>query len=437
MCHPVADRGYRTVYSKESLLRIGIIGLGYVGLPLALLFVRQNFQVTGIDIDAHKVQELMKGKSYITDVSDDQLSLALQSGRLHASHQFQSVSTLDVLIICVPTPLTPTFGPDLSYLQSALLELKPFLRAGQLIVLESSTYPGTTEEVVVPLVESSGLLVGQDIFVAYSPERVDPGRPMSLEEIPKIVSGVTELCRDKIVSVYQSVFKYVVPVSNTRTAEMVKILENTQRLINISLVNEMGTICREMQINIWEVIDAAGTKPYGYTVYFPGPGIGGHCIPVDPMYMKWKANQFGLQTNLIDAAHQINQTRPFEVIRLLEQTLHVETLKGKRIFVLGVAYKKDINDTRESPALLIMEKLRNLGVSLAYHDPLVGEVVIGSETLQSMPIAPAVLEESDCVLILTDHSAVDYDEVVGHSRLIVDTRNATRNVQEKPNVVLF
>ena len=423
--------------SNDLLPRIGVIGLGYVGLPLALLFVREDFHVMGIDIDAHKVQELMKGNSYITDVSNEQLSMALKSGRLHVSHTFQGVSELDVLIICVPTPLTPTFGPDLSYLQSALMALKPFLRAGHLIVLESSTYPGTTEEVVVPLVESTGLSVGQDIFVAYSPERVDPGRPMSLEEIPKIVSGVTEQCRDKIVAVYEAVFKYVVPVSNTRTAEMVKILENTQRLINISLVNEMSTICREMQINIWEVIQAAGTKPYGYTMYFPGPGIGGHCIPVDPLYMKWKANQFGLQTNLIDAAHQINQARPLEVIRLLKQTLQVETLWGKRIFVVGVAYKKNVNDTRESPALPIVERLQNQGVAITYHDPLVERFRIGSETLKSVPISPAVLAENDCVLILTDHSGVDYNEIVKHARLIVDTRNATVGVAEKPNVVLF
>lgn len=417
---------------------VAVIGLGYVGLVLALLFLRKGFRVIGIDIDDVKVRNLRGNKSYISDISDEELAAVNFSGRFDASSDFGRVSTADAVIICVPTPLDDKFEPDLNYLRKAGESIRPYLKKGQLVILESSTYPGTTEEVLLPLLSSDKLEVGRDLFIGYSPERINPGSPdRDIEFIPKIVSGVTNVCKQRIIQLYERVFRTVVPVSNVRTAEMVKIVENSQRLVNISFMNELSRICRSEMISIWEVIEAASTKPYGFTEYFPGPGVGGHCIPVDPLYLKWKANQCGLQTRFIDIAHEINQAMPQDVVQLVCDALKTNGLEGKQVFVIGVAYKKDVNDVRESPARPIIQKLIDMGASVSYHDPYIPNFSVGAHSLTSVAPDSERIKQCDCVLILVDHIRVDYARIVQEASLIVDTRNATKGIPDRTHVVLL
>ncbi len=415
-----------------------IVGLGYVGLPLALLFARRGFSVTGIDIDPHKVAMLMEDKrSYLSELSDAVIEEAIGSGRFQATTDFGQIRLADAVIICVPTPLTPDHLPDLTLLTQAVANIEPYLRLGHLVVLESSTYPGTTEEVMVPLLAAKGLRVGKEVFIGYSPERVDPGRDVTLESIPKVVSGVTPACLARIEQVYGQVFAKLVPVSNPRTAEMVKLVENTQRLVNISLVNELRDVCRRFQVDIWEVVDAAATKPYGFMPYYPGPGIGGHCIPVDPLYLKWKSNRLGMSTTMIDAADEINRMTPSRIVSLLSSFLGSGALASLRILVLGVTYKKDVNDVRESPALEIIGELRKGGATVGFCDPLVGELQVDGTVMTALPLTEDTLRAQDCVLILVDHSSVDYAFVVSHAPLVIDTRNATKDVSERDRVIVL
>lgn len=329
--------------------KVGIIGLGFVGLPLAFAFIRKGFRVIGIDLDESKTMKLNKGKSYIQDIKDDEIQIAIYSGTLIVSNNYSDLREADSIIICVPTPLTPRHTPDLSYLTDTCNRLFPLLEKGQLIILESSTYPGTTVEVVKPILENSGLKVGEHIFLAYSPERIDPGNKLSIKQIPKVVSGVTEQCLSKVSQLYEQVFDRIVPVSTTQAAETTKLLENTFRLINISFINEFAQICDRMDVDIWEVIDAASTKPYGFTAFYPGPGVGGHCIPVDPLYLQWKAKAHGIESQFITLSHEVNEAMPSYILEQIRaRFLPMKSLSEMHIFVYGVAYKKDTPDARES-----------------------------------------------------------------------------------------
>lgn len=418
---------------------VAVIGLGYVGLVLAFLFLKKGFRVIGIDIDGERVRRLRESKSYISDISDGEVALVNCTGRFEASQDFKQVSRAGAVVICVPTPLDARFEPDLRYLRQAGESIRPHLREGQMVVLESSTYPGTTEEVLLPIFASVGFEAGKDLFVGYSPERINPGgQDRDIERIPKIVSGVTEACRQRVIQMYERVFETVVPVSSVRTAEMVKIIENSQRLVNISFMNELTRICRAEKISIWEVVEAAATKPYGFTAYLPGPGVGGHCIPVDPLYLKWKAEKSGVPARLIELAHEINQSMAHDVVNLVCDALGTDQLGGKKILVLGIAYKKDVNDVRESPARPILQELIGLGAEIGYHDPYIPTFSLGEVSLRSVSLSEgAGVGQYDCVLILTDHRQVDYRKIVEEAALVVDTRNATKGIPGRTRVVLL
>ncbi|MDQ0207861.1 nucleotide sugar dehydrogenase [Alkalicoccobacillus murimartini] len=406
--------------------KVAVIGLGYVGLPLASLFHKSGYDVVGIDVDPRKIKSLDKGESYLSDFTDKEIKKLTSSKRFSYTTDFQSIQTASAIILCVPTPLKDHQYPDLSYLESATHALLPFLKKGQLVVLESSTFPGTTEEVLVPLLQKSGLIIGEDLYIGYSPERIDPGnKDFTLAEIPKVVSGVTDRCREKTVSIYEKAFHKLVPVDSPRIAEMTKILENTQRLVNISFMNEMSQVCHQLGIDIWQVITAASTKPYGFTSYFPGPGIGGHCIPVDPLYLKWKANQENLDTPFIDLAKQVNDAQPSYIVSRLEKALSKE-VKNPSILLIGLTYKKDVNDVRESVSIPIMEQIIDRGWSVDYHDPFMEDILVKDKQFKGVQLEPDILANYDAVLILTDHSHIDYNHLVEHSKLIVDTRNCIK-----------
>jgi UDP-N-acetyl-D-glucosamine dehydrogenase len=410
---------------------VGIVGLGYVGLPLASLFASKGVSVIGIDIDTKKIEALSSGKSYLTDVTDEEVRLLMATNRFEPTADFSRAETADAIILCVPTPLRDHSYPDLSYVQSAALSLVPYLRKGHLIVLESSTFPGTTEEVLLPIFSKSGFEVGRDFYLGYSPERIDPGnKSFPLEEIPKVISGVTPHCLKSVKDVYSLVFQKLVPVTSPRAAEMTKLLENCQRFINISFMNEMAMICAEMAIDVWEVIGAANTKPYGFTAYYPGPGIGGHCIPVDPLYLQWKAKQYGMDTRFIQLAKAINDHMPdYVVSRLSKHLAERKPSADFRILLLGITYKKDVNDIRESTALTIFEKLDRLGMEVTYHDPLVPEVTVNGKRLKSVELSAETLKAYDCAVLLADHSALPYDMIGKHAPLLFDTRNTFKTRQ--------
>ena len=408
--------------------RCGIIGLGYVGLPLALEFARAGFHTTGIDVDAGKVERIGAGRSYIVDVSDAEIAEAVEAGRLVATTDFAAIRDLDTINICVPTPLRKTKDPDLTHVVSAVNEIRRYLRRGQLVILESTTYPGTTEEVVQPALESSGLRAGRDFCLAFSPERVDPGNPhWGTRNIPKVVGGVTPDCTAAAVALYEQCVDTVVPVSSTRVAEMVKLLENTFRSVNIGLVNEIALMCHALGLNVWEVIEAAKTKPFGFMPFYPGPGIGGHCIPVDPLYLAWKMRLNGYEARFIALADDINRAMPEHVVELVTEGLNGRrrAVNGARILALGVAYKRGVGDIRESPALEIIASLRQKGAEVAYVDPHVPTVTLDGTVLKAAELTEGELSAADCVLILTDHPEFDYRRVVETAALVVDTRNAT------------
>ena len=424
---------------RDRSAKVGVVGLGYVGLPLAVEMARKGFQVTGIDLIREKVDSVNSGISYVLDVPSETLLSFVSASKLRATQSLAAVERLDTLNICVPTPLRKNKDPDLSYVVAAVEAVRNHIRPGQLIILESTTYPGTTREVVLPALEETGLRVGQDFFLAYSPERVDPGNATyTTRNIPKVVGGMTPRCTEIAVLLYEQFVEKVVPVSSTDCAEMVKLLENTFRSVNIALANEMALTCHSLGINVWEVIEAARTKPFGFMPFYPGPGLGGHCIPVDPYYLTWKAKMNGCEPRLIELAGHINNQMPTFTVRVIADALNEKgkPLKGSRVLALGVAYKRDTNDIRESPALQVLEGLHEKGAIIHFSDPYVPVITIGDKTIKSMELSIETLQSMDCVVVLTDHSTVDYSRVSELSPLVVDTRNALREFSA-PGVVLL
>jgi UDP-N-acetyl-D-glucosamine dehydrogenase len=411
---------------------VGVIGLGYVGLPLAVEFARQGFDVTGFDVDDGKTAQINAGQSYIPDVPQADLCEVVKAGRLRATSNMADLAGMDVIDICVPTPLRKTKDPDLSYVVRAVEAVAASLKRGQLIILESTTYPGTTDEVVQPMLETRGLKADVDFFLAFSPERVDPGnQTFTTRNIPKIVGGGGPAGTEAAALLYASIVQTVIPVSSTRVAEMVKLLENTFRAVNIGLVNELALMCHKMDIDVWEVIDAAKTKPFGFMPFYPGPGLGGHCIPIDPHYLSWKARQNGFECRFIELAGNVNSSMPEHVVERVSEALNTvrKSINGSRVHVIGVAYKKDVNDMRESPALDVIELLSKRGALISYSDPFVPELKHASHTLSSVDLKDALSARPDCAVICTDHAVFDYDALVESDTLLVDTRNALKNRQ--------
>jgi UDP-N-acetyl-D-glucosamine dehydrogenase len=413
---------------------VGVVGLGYVGLPLLVEFARSGFQVTGFEVDENKAAQINSGKSYIGDVESAAVKELVDEKRLSATTDFDHLQRCDAVIICVPTPLRKTKEPDVSYILAAAEEIKRRLHRGQLIILESTTYPGTTNEVLLPMFEETGLKLDEDFLLAFSPERVDPGNPQfQTHNIPKVVGGVTDDSTEVAAILYSQVVRDVHAVSSARVAEAAKLLENTFRAVNIGMANEMARLCYALNIDTWEVIRAAATKPFGFMPFYPGPGIGGHCIPLDPHYLSWKARQHGFDSRFIGLAEEVNSRMPEHVVQLVSDGLNDErkAVKGSRVLLLGVAYKKDINDVRESPALSIIDRLRAKGADVRFHDPFVKEIRFddahtdaSGEPLESVRLTDEELGKADCVVIVTDHSGIDYVRVCKLTSLVVDTRNA-------------
>jgi UDP-N-acetyl-D-glucosamine dehydrogenase len=419
--------------------RVGVIGLGYVGLPEALEFAHSGFRVTGFDIDTARVEQLNSGNSYIQDVDSGQLSPLVTEKRFQATTDFSLIKEVDTINICVPTPLRKSKDPDLSFIMAAVDQIKKYLRRGQLVILESTTYPGTTEEILLPLFSENGFKVGEDFFLAFSPERIDPGNSrFNTHNIPKVVGGVTERCTELATALYRQAVETVVSVSSPSVAEMVKLLENTFRSVNIGLVNEIALMCHTLNLNVWEVIEAAATKPFGFMPFYPGPGVGGHCIPLDPFYLSWKARMHGFEPRFIDLAGQVNNQMPAYVVNLIGDALNNNhrCLRGSRILILGVAYKKEISDVRESPALEVIHLLINKGANVSYSDPYVPTMKAGETSLRSLELTQENLQSADCVVILTDHRAFDYKLVVELAGSIVDTRNALSGIDSEKIVRL-
>jgi len=413
--------------------RCGVVGIGYVGLPLIVAMAKSGYNCVGIDVDRGKVEMINRGESYIEDVPSEEVAELVRTGRLRATTDYCVVRDLDVVDICVPTPLRKSKEPDMSYVNAAVEEISRYIRPGQLVILESTTYPGTTEELVKPKLESSGLKVGEDIFLAYSPERIDPGnKTYTIYNTPKIVGGITPTCAEVAKSLYGQFVNKVITISSTRAAEMVKLLENTFRSVNIGLVNEMMLMCDRMGLDIWEIVEAAATKPFGFMPFYPGPGIGGHCIPLDPHYLAWKAKSYQFYARFIELASEINGNMPRYVLGKIIDALnsHGKPVRGSRILILGVAYKRDVGDTRESPAIDIIRMLDERGADLSYYDPYARLDLREMAIERCEGLTPETLEKVDCVVIVTDHSCVDYQFVVKHSKLVVDCRNATKRVEE-------
>jgi len=414
---------------EERSARVHVIGLGYVGLSLAVELARAGFTVRGIDVDLERVARLNRGQSYLVDVATDTLAPLVSSGRLTATTAFDEAGQADALIICVPTPLRKSKEPDISFIVASLESLVPHLHQGQLLVLESTTFPGTTEEVVQPRLEGAGLVVGVDAFLAFSPERVDPGnRKFTTANIPKVVGGVTPSCTELAACLYRHVTTSVFEASSPRVAETAKLLENTFRSVNIALANELAFACRKIGVDPWEVIEAAATKPFGFMPFYPGPGIGGHCIPVDPLYLSWKVRLTGYEAQFIALADQINRAMPEHVVHLVASALNDRgrPVRGSSILVLGVTYKADVNDIRESPALEIIEHLMKQGAHLSYADPFTPQIALEGHKLTAVEATPDTLAAADCVLILTSHSSFDYASIAERAPLVVDTRNAMK-----------
>jgi UDP-N-acetyl-D-glucosamine dehydrogenase len=410
--------------------RIGVIGLGYVGLPLAVEFCRAGFDVTGFDIDRSKTESINAGRSYIGDVNTEQIAECVATGRLWATGDMSKLAQMDVVDICVPTPLRKTKDPDMSYVVSASEEIAKYIHPGMLIVLESTTYPGTTAEVLQPMFEAKGLNVGKDFFLAFSPERVDPANEkFTTRNTPKVVGGTTPACVDVATALYRSAIDTVVPVTSTQVAEMVKLLENTFRAVNIGLVNELALMCHRMGIDVWEVIEAAKTKPFGFMPFYPGPGLGGHCIPIDPFYLSWKARQYHFECRFIELAGHINGSMPEYVLQRVSEALNTrkQAINGSRIHIFGVAYKKDVGDLRESPALDIIELLHRRGAIISYSDPYVPDLREGDLELEAVP-GSAAGPGIDCAVICTDHRAFDYEAIARAFPVVVDTRNAMKGI---------
>jgi len=411
-------------------VKLATIGLGYVGLPLSVEFASSGVDVLGIDVDAGKVSAVRRGESYIRDVPSERISELVRAGKLAATTDFDRLSERDAIVICVPTPLSKTKDPDLSLVVQAAEEIGKRLRPAQLVVLESTTYPGTTEELIRPILEREGLEVGRDFFLAFSPERVDPGnKNWNTRNTPKIIGGTTPACRDVALALYSRAVTHVIPVSSTRTAEMVKLLENTFRSVNIALVNEVALMCDRLGVDVWEVIDAAASKPFGFMPFYPGPGLGGHCIPIDPFYLSWKLKTLNYRARFIELAGEVNSEMPYHVVSRVQDALNDRrrSVKGSRILLVGVSYKPDVDDVRESPALDLLRLLKQKGAEVSYHDPHVPELRFEGTSLRSVPLSES-LPESDCVVIVTNHSSLDVAAIVEGAALVIDTRNATKNL---------
>ncbi len=417
---------------KDKTARVGIVGLGYVGLPLALVFAEAGFRVLGFDVQQKRGDLVNKGKSYIADISEERLSVAVAAGRLEATTDQSRLKDVNAVCICVPTPLTKTKDPELSYVVRESEEIAKHLRRGQLIVLESTTYPGTTRELVLPILESSGLKAGKDFCLAFSPERVDPGsRKFGIRNTPKVVGGIDARSTELAELLYSQVAEVVVPVSSPEVAEMTKVFENVFRSVNIALVNELTLLCEKMGISVWEVIDAAASKPFGYMAFYPGPGIGGHCIPLDPYYLANKAREYDFHTRFIELAADINEQMPYYVVSRITGALNDrgKSLKGAKLLVLGVAYKRDVEDVRESPSLKLIGLLDEKGAKVSYNDPHVARVQVAGKGLESVNLTDRALSGADCVVIATDHTSYDYRRIVDKAALVFDARGATRKLQ--------
>ncbi len=417
---------------------VGVIGLGYVGLPFAVAFGEAGLSVIGFDIQPRRVRAFNEGQSYVADVSSDQLVQAVRTHRVQATDDRSRLGEPDALIICVPTPLTKSREPDLSHVIHEAEEIARHLRRGQLVVLMSTTFPGTTEEIVLPILSQSGLQVERDFFLAYCPERLDPGnRTFTVRNTPRLVGGVGPVSTKLVQVLYRHVTEQIVPVASPRVAEMAKIFENVFRSVNIALVNELAQLCEKVGLSVWEVIEAAATKPYGFLPFWPGPGVGGHCIPLDPYYLASKAREYEFHTRFIELAADINEQMPYYVARRLADLLNSrrKSVKGARILLLGVAYKRDLGDVRESPALRVFDVLRSWGAEVSYHDPYVHEIGIGDEHVTSVPLDPERLSAMDCVVITTDHRVVDYTSVIAQAPLVFDARGVTTGLPPAPNVV--
>lgn len=418
-----------------STFRLGVIGLGYVGLPLARSFAERGHDVCGIDIDERKISQLRNRVSYLSDLSNEDIGRLFDTERFRAVGSFGAVANADAILICVPTPLDRDDRPDLKPLLGAVRGIVPFLRKGQLVVLESSTYPGTCEELVKPLLESAGMVVGSDLHLAYSPERIDPGSSWTLESIPKVIGGYSPACTAFAKRIYDTVFDRTVVVSSLKAAEMTKLLENAQRFVNISLMNSLLPFASEMNIDLWEVIDAARTKPFGFSAYYPGVGVGGHCIPVDPLYLLWKAKEHRLDMPFIELSHRINREMPAYTVGRVKELMRPGDIKGSRILAVGVTYKKDVNDLRESAPLKVVSLLQRGGANVSFYDPYIQEVRIDGSSLPFVPLTEDNLKAFDCVLILTDHSNVPYDFIAAHAVVVLDTKNVVPGYENRGNII--
>jgi UDP-N-acetyl-D-glucosamine dehydrogenase len=420
---------------------IGILGLGYVGLPIAVAFAEAGFSVKGFDPNQKIVETLRQGKSHIDDITNDRLSVQCRANKFKAYSDFSELYSCDTIIICVPTPLTPMREPDLTALNAAAQAVKSGLHSGQLIILESTTYPGTTNELLRPILEEDGLIAGEDFFLAFSPERIDPGnKQFPVEKVPKVVGGFTPLCLEVACNLYQCIVEKTVPVSSPATAELTKLLENIFRCVNIALVNEMAVLCDRMDIDIWEVIDAASTKPYGFTRFLPGPGLGGHCIPVDPFYLSWKAREFGFQTHFVELAGEVNHKMPHYIVDKLMRVLNEKgkAVKGSKIGLLGMSYKANVGDCRESPSIMVAELLSDLGAGLQFYDPYVEQVKLFHQTDAEKFLIGSNIEDvlqCDCVILLTNHQGYPYQEIAQKAKIIFDTRNAFKDVKGTAKIV--
>jgi UDP-N-acetyl-D-glucosamine dehydrogenase len=418
------------VHTKE--ITIAVIGLGYVGLPLAVAFAESGLKIVGIDSDYYKVDQINRGQSYVEDIESSQVAQLVETGNLSATHRFRVLANVDAIIVCVPTPLTKGKTPDMSYITGVIEQISQFLQLGQLVVLESTTYPGTTEELILPQLAQDGYKVGEDFYLAFSPERIDPGRKdYTMRTTPKVLGGMTPQCLEVAKALYSTVIERVVPVSSTKAAEMVKLLENTYRAVNIGLINEIAIICDKLGLNVWEIIDAASTKPYGFTPFYPGPGLGGHCIPIDPQYLAWKLHTLNYNFRFIEVAEAINFSMPQYVIDKVTNALNEirKSINGSKILILGVAYKANIGDLRESPALDAIELLVEKGAEISYNDPYVPHFKLAEREFISVPWENN-LSDFDCVVIITNHALYDWERVAHESRIVIDTRNVLKDISD-------
>lgn len=426
---------------NQATAQVAIIGMGYVGVPLATCIAKLGFSVTGIDLNTKRVAQINLGQSYIADITDEELAALVEMGKIRATDRFECLAEMDVVVICVPTPLTKNREPDISYIQNSANEIAKYLRPGQLITLESTTYPGTTEEILLPTLQKSGLEVGKDFFIAHSPERVDPGNARyTTHNTNKVIGGYTEACREVAAAFYRKSILEIISVSSPSCAEMVKVFENTFRAVNIALVNELALLCDKMGLNVWEVVEAASTKPFGMLTFWPGPGVGGHCIPIDPFYLTWKAHEYNFQTRFIELAGEINSNMPQFVREKIIRALGKQgkPLYGSKVLLLGVAYKRDLGDWRQSPGLDLWHVLQRDEVKLSYHDPHVASIQdMHGQAYDSVVLTEETLKAADCVVLITDHSAFDYHFIIEHVSMLVDTRNACAQVLDQRDKIVL